>query len=227
VTAHSTDRMTPPHIVSDDTHSGRANNAIADTPCGHAGPDDTDPGSAEMAQKQNSAVTLVSPPTTRRRPRWKHHVVFVMLPLLAMACAVGAAYFRYLDQTAANTKVAQIEASTAAREATTAMFSYTPTTAQEALNGARERLTGEFRDQFTSLIDDYALPGAVQYKVSTQADVAAIAVVDADPTHVTLVLFVNQTATVGDQAPTSTAFTARTTVEKVDGRWLIAAFEPI
>lgn len=227
MTAQSTESITPPHILSDDTHSGEADNTNADTPCRDAGPEDTDPDPANLAQTPDSAVTLVSTPTTRRRLRWKHLVVFVLLPLLAMACAVGAAYFRYLDRTAANTKVAQIEASTAAREATTAMFSYTPATAQEALNGARERLTGQFRDQFTALINDYALPGAVQYKVSTQADVAAIAVVDADPTRVTLVLFVNQTATVGDQAPASTAFTARTTVEKVDDRWLIAAFEPI
>lgn len=226
MTAHSTDCMTSQHMLSDDTHSGEVDNTIADTPCRDAEPDNSDRDPVDSAQHASSAGTL-APPMPRRRPRWKHLVIFVVMPLLAMACASGAAYFRYLDQTAASTRVAQSEASTAAREATTAMFSYTPATAQEALNGARERLTGQFRDQFTTLINDYALPGAVQYKVSTQADVAAIAVVDAEPTRVTLVLFVNQTATVGDQAPTNTAFTARTTVEKVEGRWLVAAFEPI
>lgn len=226
MTAHSTDRVTSQHMLGDDTHSDEVDTTITDTPCRDVEPVSADRDPVDSSQSLSRAGAL-GRPLPIRHPRWKHLVIFVVMPLLAMACAVGTAYFRYLNQTAASTRVAQIEASTAAREATSAMFSYTPATAQEALNGARERLTGQFRDQFTTLINDYALPGAVQYKVSTQADVAAIAVVDADPTRVTLVLFVNQTATVGDQAPTNTAFTARTTVEKVEGRWLIAAFEPI
>ncbi|EUA23488.1 hypothetical protein I553_5098 [Mycobacterium xenopi 4042] len=40
-------------------------------------------------------------------------------------------------------------------------------------------------------------------------------------------MFVDQTVTVGNDAPTDTASTVRVTLDKVGGHWLISGFDPI
>jgi Mce-associated membrane protein len=42
-----------------------------------------------------------------------------------------------------------------------------------------------------------------------------------------VLLFVDQTVTVGQGAPTNTASSVRVTLDKVDGRWLISQFDPV
>lgn len=39
-------------------------------------------------------------------------------------------------------------------------------------------------------------------------------------------LYVNQAITVGKEAPQTTNSTVRVTLDKVDGRWLVAGFDP-
>jgi Mce-associated membrane protein len=40
-------------------------------------------------------------------------------------------------------------------------------------------------------------------------------------------VFVNQTISMGSDAPTSTASRIRITLDKLNGRWLIAGFDPV
>jgi Mce-associated membrane protein len=42
-----------------------------------------------------------------------------------------------------------------------------------------------------------------------------------------VLLFVSQTVTVGQDAPTSSASNVRVTLDKRDGRWLISQFDPV
>jgi Mce-associated membrane protein len=51
--------------------------------------------------------------------------------------------------------------------------------------------------------------------------------VSADPNDAVVLVFVNQTVVVGQDTPTDTASSVRVTLEKVDGRWLISAFDPV
>ena len=51
--------------------------------------------------------------------------------------------------------------------------------------------------------------------------------VSADPTHAVVLVFVNQTVVVGEDAPTDTSSSVRVTLDKIDGRWLISEFEPV
>jgi Mce-associated membrane protein len=39
--------------------------------------------------------------------------------------------------------------------------------------------------------------------------------------------FVDQTTTIGNDAPTDTASSVRVTLDKVDSRWLISGFDPV
>jgi Mce-associated membrane protein len=71
------------------------------------------------------------------------------------------------------------------------------------------------------------IPGAKQKQISAVATVPAAASTSATPTHAVVLLMVNQTVIVGQDAPTNTASSVRVTLDKVDGRWLISHFEPV
>jgi Mce-associated membrane protein len=115
----------------------------------------------------------------------------------------------------------------AATDATVAMLSYKPDTVQNDLDAAKDRLTGSFRDSYSSLTDDVVAPAAIQKLITAKATVAASASVTTTPRHAVVLVFVDQTITIGNGSPTNTASSVRVTLEKVDDRWLISQFEPV
>jgi Mce-associated membrane protein len=95
------------------------------------------------------------------------------------------------------------------------------------LAAARDRLTGKFEDSYTQLVHDVVIPGAKKDHVAAVATVPAAASVSATPRHAVVLVFVDQTVTVGNDAPTETSSTVRVTLDNVGGRWLISAFDPV
>jgi Mce-associated membrane protein len=71
------------------------------------------------------------------------------------------------------------------------------------------------------------IPGSKQKHVSAVANVPAAASMSASADHAEVLVFVNQTITVGNDPPTDTASRVRVTLDKIGGRWLISAFEPV
>jgi Mce-associated membrane protein len=51
--------------------------------------------------------------------------------------------------------------------------------------------------------------------------------VSAKPDHAVVLVFVNQTVVVGQDAPSDTASSVRVTLDKINGRWLISKFDPV
>jgi Mce-associated membrane protein len=51
--------------------------------------------------------------------------------------------------------------------------------------------------------------------------------VSASPSHAVVLLFINQTVVVGDEAPSDSASSVRVTLDKVGNRWRVAGFEPV
>ena len=98
---------------------------------------------------------------------------------------------------------------------------------EKDLEAARSRLTGTFLDAYTSLTHDVVIPGAKQKQISAVATVPAAASKSATANHAVVLLFVNQTVIVGQDAPTNTASSVRVTLDKIDGRWLISQFDPV
>ena len=100
-----------------------------------------------------------------------------------------------------------------------------------ALVGARaaavDRLTGSFRQQYTQLVSDVVAPGAKQQHISAVATVPAAASVSATGNHAVVLVFVDQTTTIGNDGPPQTTSSVRVTLEKVHGRWLISQFDPV
>lgn len=150
-----------------------------------------------------------------------------MAALLVLAPALGASVLKYWDSSARNSQIARTESVEAARESVVAMLSYQPENVEGQLAAAQDRLTGEFRDSYAGLTRDVVIPGAKQKRISTVANVPAAASVSATPDHAVVLVFVNQSAIVGSDAPTDTASSIRVTLDKIDGRWLISGFDPI
>lgn len=163
----------------------------------------------------------------KRRISWPQVVVYGVLPALALVLAGTAGFLKWQDSSARETQLARIESLAAAKDSTIALLSYKSDTVEKDLEGAKSRMTGAFKDSYSQLINDVVIPGAKQQHISTTATVPAAASVSATPNHAVTLLFVNQTAVVDKSPPTDSVSSVRVTLDKVDGRWLIAGFDPV
>jgi Mce-associated membrane protein len=167
------------------------------------------------------------PTSARRRISWSRAIAYGLLPVLAFLLASAAGYLKWQDASVRDAGVARAESMQAATEGTIALLSYRPDTVQKDLEAARGRLTGTFLTAYTSLTHDVVIPGARQKQISAVATVPAAASTSATANHAVVVLFVNQTVIVGQDAPTNTASSVRVTLDKIGGRWLISQFDPV
>ncbi len=159
--------------------------------------------------------------------RWAKVIGYALLPALAMTLTGAAAALKWRDGSERDAAVARVESVQAATQATIALLSYRPDTVQRDLEAARSRLTGNFLNAYTQLTQDVVIPGAQQKQISAVATVPAAGAVSASASHAVVLLFVNQTIVVGQDAPTSTASNVRVTLDRINGRWLISRFDPI
>lgn len=115
----------------------------------------------------------------------------------------------------------------AASESIVAILSYQPDTAEKTLNDARGRLSGQFLDAYTQLIQTVVVPAAKKDRISAVAKVPAVSVMSAESGRAVLLAFVDQTMSEGAKPPTLTTSSVRVTMEKVDDHWLISGFDPV
>jgi Mce-associated membrane protein len=182
-----------------------------------ASSDDVEPQDAED----------VEPPARSRHIKWSRVLAYGLLPVLAFAIAAVAGYLKWQDAWVRGSGVADIESVAAARDSTAALLSYQPDSVDKDLGGARDRLTGTFKDSYTQLIHDVVIPGAKKQHIAAVATVPAAASVSATPQHAVVLVFVDQMVTVGNDAPSETASTVRVTLDKTGARWLISSFDPV
>ncbi len=166
-------------------------------------------------------------PARRRTIVWSRVVVFGVLPVLAMLLAAAVGFLKWHDAWTHSAGAAGPDSVAVAKESTVAMLSYQPDSVEKDLGAARERLTGKFRDSYTDLVHDVVIPGAKKDHIAAIATVPAAASVSATPNHAVVLVYVSQTVTVGNEAPTDTASTVRVTMDKIGNRWLISSFDPI
>jgi Mce-associated membrane protein len=203
------------------------------------------PEAAEIAEatevpettSEESTESTVASDGAKRKIQWSRVFAYGVLPALALLLALAAGFSRWEYVSSDNGVVPPVaseqnpspatESMNAAKDSTIKMLSYKPDTVDQQLNAARDLLTGEFRDSYTSLINDVVIPGAQQKQISAVASVPAVASVSADPKRAVVLVFVNQTVVVGQDPPSDTASSVRVTMEKVDDRWLISEFEPV
>jgi Mce-associated membrane protein len=173
----------------------------------------------------------VEPAKNRRQINWLRIFAYRVLPALALILVVAAGclggYLIWQNTSDRDSRTARIESVAAAKDATIALLSYKPDTAEKDLSAARDRLTGAFKDSYTQLTHDVVIPGAKQKQISATATVPALASVKATPNHAVVLLYVNQTTVIGTDAPSDSVSTVRVTLENVQGRWLVSDFDPI
>lgn len=157
---------------------------------------------------------------------WHRILLVGVLPGIALVLALVAGYCKFVGTTAQDSESAATSSIQAARDAAVAMLSYQPDTVERQLTAAQDRLTGAFRDSYSSLTHDVVIPGAKQQRISTVATVPAAATVSATENHAQVLLFIDQTATVGKDAPSATRSTVLVTLDKIDDRWLVSDFQP-
>lgn len=158
---------------------------------------------------------------------WLRVLAYGVLPGLALLLALTAGYFNWLVGSAHDPAALRAETVRIASEDTVALLSYRAESADKDLGAARERLTGDFKNAYTALTREVVIPGAKEKHISAVAKVAAAASVSATDSHAVVLVFANQSVTIGDGAPTDTAPVLRVMLDKVDGRWLVSHFDPV
>lgn len=181
----------------------------------------------EATETADETSESVEPEKPKRSIQWARVFAFGVLPAVALLLALGAGYLKWMDNSVRNSETARIESMQAGKDSTIALLSYKPDTVEQQLGAARDLLTGDFRDSYTSLTHDVVIPGAKQKQISAVATVPAVASVSAKPDHAVVLVFVNQTVIVGQGAPSDTASSVRVTLDKVGNRWLISKFDPV
>lgn len=171
----------------------------------------------------NDAVPQVKP--QKPRVEWARMTAYRVLPVLAVVLAAAAGGLWYLTASR-STEADQAAVIKVASDGTVALLSYEPDTVRRQLTDARKLLTTPFLDEYTTLTKS-VIPGAEERHISAATSVPAAAAVSLEKNHAVVLVFVNQTVRVGDQPPTSTPTSARVTLERLGGQWLIAKFEPV
>lgn len=189
--------------------------------------DESTEAADESREAADESTEAAEPDKPKRRIQWARVFAFGVLPAIALLLALGAGYLKWMDNSVRNDESARDESIKAAKDSTVALLSYKPDTVEQQLNAARDLLTGDFRDSYTSLTHDVVIPGAKQKQISAVVTVPAAASVSANPHHAVVLVFVNQTVTVGQDAPTDTASSVRITMDKIGDRWLISKFDPV
>lgn len=190
-------------------------------------PAETEAAETEPAETEGEPTGEPVPVATKRTVDWARVFAYGVLPAIALLLAMAAGYLKWMDNSVRNADAAAIETVQVAKDSTIAMLSYKPDTVEQQLNDARNLLTGEFQESYTGLINDVVIPGAKEKQITAVASVPAAASVSAEADEAVVLVFVNQTVAVGQDPPSDTASSVRVTLEKIDGRWLIAKFDPV
>jgi Mce-associated membrane protein len=189
--------------------------------------DEADLLDVDETEAAEAAADAAAAPVERGSRFSGSRLLVVALPALALIIALGVGYLKWLDGAARESRAAAEASVRAASESTIAILSYKPETVDRDLKAAAERLTAGFRQQYTQLVNDVVAPGAKQQHITAVATVPAAASVSATGKHAVALVFVDQTTTIGNDAPTQTTSSVRVSLENVDGRWLISQFDPV
>lgn len=177
--------------------------------------------------KGDSAATESEASSAQRGINWTRVLAYGVLPGLVLVLVLVAGMLKWQDETVRAAEAAAIESVEVAKDSTVALLSYKPESVDRDLTAARDLLTGNFRDSYAQLTDDVVIPGSKQKQITAVATVPAAASVSATPKHAVVVVFVNQTTTIGQDRPTDSTSSVRVTLDKVGERWLVSGFDPI
>jgi Mce-associated membrane protein len=205
--------------------TGSTTNALLDT-CTEESTEATEADNSNIADDgENAGSTPAN--RVRRRISWPRVLAYGALLALALVLAGAAGYFKYIESSLRESQAARVESVRAACDSSVAMLSYRADTVEKDLTAASDKLAGSFKGSYDSLIHDVVIPGAREKGISALATIPAAASMSAEPNEAEVLVFVNQTVTIGNTPPTNTQSSVKVTLRRIDGRWLIFGFDPI
>lgn len=183
-----------------------------------------EPTAGELAEAESAAASV---PTRIRRAR----ILLPALLALMLAVASGFAAWSYVTQYRPDQQTDAAVADTvvkAASDGAVAMLSYAPPTMDKDFAAAKSHLTGDFVKFYTDFTNNVVTRAVKEKDVKTQAKVVRAAISDLSPESALVLAFINQT-TVSKDNPDGTfaQSSVKISMKKVDGAWLIAAFDPV
>jgi Mce-associated membrane protein len=185
-----------------------------------------DSAAAEIDKPADSADS--SPPARRRLAAIPLIPVALVLGLLAAGGLAGWLYFtQYRPDKQTDDAVAQ-SAVNAARDGTVALLSYKPDTLNQDFAAAKSHLTGDFLNYYDQFTKEVVTPAAQTKGVTTTAQVAGAAVSELNPDKAVVLVFINQATTSKERPdPAMASSSAKVSLAKVHGEWLITKFDPL
>lgn len=179
--------------------------------------------SPESARPQRDIVGRL------RRGAGRHWAGIALALALVAAVGLTSWLFFFVYQPERQTDDAAVESAVkAASDGTVALLSYSPESLDQDFATAKSKLTGSFLSYYTQFTEQIVAPAAKQKSVKTQAAVVRAALAEIHPDRAVVLVFINQTTQSKDRPDASFVNSAvRVTMQKIDGGWLISAFDPV
>ncbi len=157
--------------------------------------------------------------------KWRS-IVATVLVATAVGVAAGLFFFLYRPDRQVDDAAAH-RAIQAASDGAVAVLSYAPESLDRDFAKAKSYLTGNFLAYYTKFTEQLAVL-AQQKHVTETAQVIRAAVSELHPDSAVVLVFINQTATSKEKPEKqTTANSARVTLTKVKGSWLISGLDPL
>ncbi|WP_299572469.1 hypothetical protein [uncultured Williamsia sp.] len=208
------------------------------------GPDGatTDGTAADSTVTLEKTETAKSPAVTEKKGRFRRlraavaprtrrgRVVAGVLSVLVVA-AVAVVLSLYLALTRPDRAIDSSErsaATAAAGQGAVAILAYEPAKLQQDFDSAKQRLTGPFRDYYTTFTTEVVAPAVKAKQITSAVTVVGSSLTSIDDSQATALVFVNQTVTSTDSKdPRLTSSSIKVGMQKVDGAWKISSFDPV
>jgi len=152
-------------------------------------------------------------------------VVGLLVSSVALVTVLYLTQYRIDRQT--DTKAVD-EVVAAASAGTVAVLSYAPDTLEADLAGARSKMTGDFLTYYGKFTSDVVAPAVQQKGITATAQIVRAGMMDIRPDSAKVLVFLNQETSSKERPdPSLTASSVVVSMTKVDGTWLISAFDPV
>jgi Mce-associated membrane protein len=157
--------------------------------------------------------------------------VGAILLVVVLLASAGVATWLYLNQYRPDQQTNEAAANVAldaAKTGTVALLSYSPESLDKDFAAAKSQLTGDFLSYYTQFTEQIVTPAAKQKAVKTSAAVVRAAVSEIHPDSAVVLVFINQNTTSKENPDGSFAASAvKVGLKKINGTWLISAFDPV
>lgn len=187
--------------------------------------DETESPPASARPARTNGLAAIALWARRCVARWRS-ILATALVVATMGLAAGLFFTMYRPDQRIGDAAAD-RAIRVASDGSAAVLSYSPDSLDRDFATAKSYLTGDFLAYYTKFTEQIAAL-ALRNRVTQKAEVVRAAVSELHPDSAVVLVFVNQTVTSKEKPqPQTTANSARVTLTKVKGSFLISELDPL